>query len=297
MNPKVSIVLGSYNRHAFLKAALESVRNNGIGFPYEIIVVDGGSTDGSLNYLFRQKDVITIIQHNHGVFRNRPVERRSWGYFMNLGFKSAQGKYILMMSDDSLLIPGGTQKGMEQFERLLAEGRKVGAMAFYWRDWPGHTNYWVGLTLGGRMFVNHGLFLREAIVDVGLIDEQRYKFYFADGDLCLRLWQSGYEVVDARDSYVEHFVHANMRVRKKNMLDEQKDWQNYLNRWAGIFYNPDEPLIDGSIRKEYEDHSNTVGRFPKVPVWLAMIRRFAVKVKKNVLILLNRMKKLDGRPS
>lgn len=297
MNPKVSIVLGSYNRHAFLKAALESIRNNGISFPYEIIVVDGGSTDGSLRYLLRQKDVITIIQHNHGVFRNRPVERHSWGYFMNLGFKCAQGKYILMMSDDSLLIPGGGQKGVEQFESLLAEGRKVGAMAFYWRDWPGHTNYWVGLTLGGRMFVNHGLFLREAIMDIGLIDEQRYKFYFADGDLCLRLWQSGYEVVDARDSYVEHFVHANMRVRKKNMLDEQKDWQNYLNRWAGIFYNPDEPLLDGSVRKEYEDPTNTVGRFPKVPVWLAMIRRFAVKVKKNALVLLNRMKKLDGRPS
>jgi glycosyltransferase involved in cell wall biosynthesis len=297
MNPKVSIVLGSYNRHAFLKAALESIRNNGISFPYEIIVVDGGSTDGSLHYLLRQKDVITIIQHNHGFFRNRPVERRSWGYFMNLGFRCTQGKYILMMSDDSLLIPGGAQKGVEQFESLLAEGRKVGAMAFYWRDWPGHTNYWVGLTLGGRMFVNHGLFLREAIMDIGLIDEQRYKFYFADGDLCLRLWQSGYEVVDARDSYVEHFVHANMRVRKKNMLDEQKDWQNYLNRWAGIFYNPDEPLLDGSVRKEYEDPSNTVGLFPKVPVWLAMTRRFAVKVKKNVLILLNRMKKLDNKPS
>ena len=50
-NPLISVILGSYNRRVFLAAALESVRNNGMDFSYEIIVVDGGSTDGSMKYL------------------------------------------------------------------------------------------------------------------------------------------------------------------------------------------------------------------------------------------------------
>jgi GT2 family glycosyltransferase len=41
---QVSVVLGSYNRRRFLKATIQSIRNNGISVPYEIIVVDGGST-------------------------------------------------------------------------------------------------------------------------------------------------------------------------------------------------------------------------------------------------------------
>ncbi|UCF03833.1 MAG: glycosyltransferase, partial [Deltaproteobacteria bacterium] len=61
---EVSVVLGSYNRKRFLKAAIQSIRNNEILVPYEIIVVDGGSTDGSLSWLSKQKDIITILQHN-----------------------------------------------------------------------------------------------------------------------------------------------------------------------------------------------------------------------------------------
>ncbi|MCK4664982.1 MAG: glycosyltransferase [Bacteroidales bacterium] len=48
MKADISVVLGSYNRKPFLEKAIESVRNNNIHLPYEIIVVDGGSTDGSL---------------------------------------------------------------------------------------------------------------------------------------------------------------------------------------------------------------------------------------------------------
>ena len=65
-HPQISIVIGSYNRRPLLPAVLECIRNNGISVPYEIIVVDGGSNDGSVAYLTRQRDVISIIQHNRG---------------------------------------------------------------------------------------------------------------------------------------------------------------------------------------------------------------------------------------
>ena len=206
--PLVSVVLGSYNRRSFLKATIQNVRENGHDLPIEIIVVDGGSTDGALEWLIKQKDILTITQHNRG---KRPdgtaVLRRSWGYFMNLGFKAAQGKYILMISDDCLLVPDALKNGVALFEELLERGEKVGAMAFYWRNWPKHKDYYVGRTLGNKLSVNHGLFLREALEEVGWADEETCKFYFADSDLCLKLWHAGYSVVDCKTAFVEHYNH------------------------------------------------------------------------------------------
>src|SRR6266567_1857659 len=76
--PKVSVILGSYNRLRFLKSTIASVRGNGISSPSEIIVVDGGSTDGSLEWLARQKDIILIVQHNRRVVDGVPLKGRNW---------------------------------------------------------------------------------------------------------------------------------------------------------------------------------------------------------------------------
>ena len=81
----ISIVIASYQRKDLLQKTIESVRNNNIKLPFEIIVVDGGSDDGSIEWLIRQKDVITIVQHNRGKFDGKTIQRKSWGYFMNLG--------------------------------------------------------------------------------------------------------------------------------------------------------------------------------------------------------------------
>ena len=256
-NPLVSVVLGSHNRRAFLEAALESVRANGMDFPYEIIVVDGGSTDGSLHYLASQKDVITIIQHNRGEWRGKKIERRSWGYFMNLGFRAAQGKYLCMISDDCLLVPGAIPNGVTLFENLLAEGQRVGAMAFYWRNWPEQQDYWVGLTLGNKMFVNHGLYLRQALEEIGWIDEDYYQFYHADGDLCLKLWQAGYKVVDCRTAFVEHCDHI-----KKSRISNVRDWNSYLQKWDGIYYDAAQNQIGGWLALSYTDPLKTYTHFP-----------------------------------
>ena len=277
--PVVSIVLGSYNRCSFLRSTLESVRHNGMNFPYEIIVVDGGSTDGSLDYLRRQKDVITIIQHNRGMFRGKLIERRSWGYFMNLGFKCAQGKYICMISDDCLLVPHAVQNGVDVFEKHLAAGRNVGAMAFYWRNWPEQKDYWVGLAFGEKMFVNHGLYLREAISSVGWIDEERYGFYHADGDLCLKLWQNGYEVVESPDSFAEHFMHASGKLRKSNLENQKKDWQAYQKRWEGVFLNSDKQNAADWKYKPYKDSFDTYTKFP----FFARLH-IAIRLKKEKIL-------------
>jgi glycosyltransferase involved in cell wall biosynthesis len=286
----ISIVLGSYNRKRFLKTAIESIRNNEITLPYEIIVVDGGSTDGSLRWLLRQKDTISIVQHNRGTFRGKQIPRRNWGYFMNLGFKCAQGKYILMISDDCLLVPGSVMNGYNHFEKLLHAGRSIGAVAFYWRNWPEQQDYWVGLTWGNRMFVNHGMYLRDALQAVGWIDEERYKFYHADGDLCLKLWEKGYETVDCCDAFVEHFQHANAAVRKSNLDTQPRDWQTYASRWSGVFEN-DRNGSGGWVYHQFSDASGTARLFPKYDASLLRFRVGMQRVRRQISHIRSRVKR------
>ncbi len=258
--PIISVVIGSYNRSKLLKLTIESVRDELKSIPHEMIIVDGGSTDGALKWLMKQKDIITIIQHNRGRWKGEKLDRKPWGYFMNLGFKCAHGKYICMLSDDCLIVPGSIINGYNLFEEKINAGQKVGALAFYWRHWPEKGKYWVGLTLGNKMFVNHGMYLKKALEDIGFIDEETYHFYYADGDLCLKIWEKGYRIVDSPDSYVEHYSHADPFLRRSNAEREREDWKSYLDKWTGSFYNGSSES-GGQIAKEFTDPNHTADKY------------------------------------
>lgn len=259
IEPLVSIVFGSYNRAKFLKLTVASIRCELANIPHEIIAIDGGSTDGALEYLLQQKDIITIIQHNRGMWNDKAIERRSWGYFMNLGFKVAQGKYICMVSDDCLLIPGAIKKGLDFFESELAGGHKVGAVAFWWRNWtPDQFDFKVSNFFHDKIYVNHGLYLASALKEVGYVDEENYSFYAGDVDLCLKLLGKGYKCIAAPDSYVEHYPHAGLGVRKKNEALWQQDIQNLLKKWGSI-YGVELGICDN--HRPYIDHTKTGEKF------------------------------------
>ena len=256
----ISVVLGSYQRLPFLKKTIESVRHEVGEMSHEIIVVDGGSTDGSIEWLSNQKDIILIIQNNHGQWSGKPVIRKSWGYFMNLGFRAATGKFICMISDDCLLVRGSILNALREFDVNLESGSQVGALAFYWRNWPEENQYKVGCTWGSKIYVNHGIYLKTALQAVGYADAESYNFYHADGDLCLRLNEASYETLPASNSYVEHFAHAGEAIRALNNATQQKDWNVYLTKW-GSLGNPKNDWLT----KEFIYPNNTYKIFTKIP--------------------------------
>jgi len=257
----VSVVLGSYNRNHFLKLTIQTIRTelNNSDIPYEIIVVDGGSTDDTIPWLTEQKDIITIIQHNRGVWNNKPLIRRNWGYFMNLGFRSAKGKYVCMLSDDCLVIPGAIFNGYSLFEEKLKAGEKVGAIAFYWREWPVYNDYMIH-DFFGIINVNHGLYLKNALKEIDYIDETSFKFYAGDVDITYKLTSKEYLVIACEDSYIEHFSHTNIKTRRENVSMQDNDTDSFLKKWRAVPQLRGKSWDEGylSIFKEHTDPNNTV---------------------------------------
>src|SRR5689334_20060449 len=128
--PAISVVLGTFNRLEMLQATIRSVRASVVDEAFEIIVVDGGSSDGTIAWLVQQKDIITILQHNREIVDGQSRRKRNWGYFMNLGFKCAEGRYICLISDDSVIHPDTLANALKRFDKERAAGRKLGGLAF-----------------------------------------------------------------------------------------------------------------------------------------------------------------------
>ena len=88
-NPVVSVVIPSYNRKDFLRLALQSVISQ-TAKPDEIIVVDDGSTDQTVEHLSSEFPSVTWLrQENQGVATAR-----------NYGIRQARGEWIALLDSD-----------------------------------------------------------------------------------------------------------------------------------------------------------------------------------------------------
>src|SRR5690606_37960744 len=96
---KLSVIIPVYNVEKYVAQCLDSVLDQNFEpNDYEIIVVNDGSTDGSLaivqDYANKHKHIKLIDKKNGGV-----------GSARNCGMDHAQGKYIYFIDSDDYLIP------------------------------------------------------------------------------------------------------------------------------------------------------------------------------------------------
>jgi len=89
----VSIIIVNYNTLHVLRPCLDSIIEHTYGINYEIIVVDNGSTDGSIEVLSKDSRIILIPTG----------ENLGFGKANNKGLEYAKGKYIFFLNSDTLL--------------------------------------------------------------------------------------------------------------------------------------------------------------------------------------------------
>lgn len=92
--PSVSIIIVNYNVKDFLSQCLSSIFNSQTNFPFEIIVVDNSSTDGSVEFIRRHFSSVKVL----------PLEKNfGFGFANNKGFELSRGKYLLLLNPDTVL--------------------------------------------------------------------------------------------------------------------------------------------------------------------------------------------------
>lgn len=118
--PLVSIVCGTYNRLNSLKAMLDSIETTiPDSIPYEVVIVDNASTDGTWQWLTTQSERFNLTLMDMG----KPVGAIK---AFTEGAYKASGQYVLLATDDIQFPPYAITRAISHLE----ESTNCGAVAF-----------------------------------------------------------------------------------------------------------------------------------------------------------------------
>lgn len=117
-DPVVSVVVPTFDRGRFLGRAIESVLG-GTFREFELLVVDNGSTDGSLEMVrsFAARDPrVRLLQNRRG---------NHIAHALNAGVAAARGKYVSQLDSDDEYMPDTLRRQVEHLERNPGWGLAV----------------------------------------------------------------------------------------------------------------------------------------------------------------------------
>lgn len=196
----VSIVVPTFNRFEGLRRCIDEIRHN-ITHPNEVIIVDGGSTDGTREWLATREDLRIILESR----REGAVKA------FNKGFRAATGHYVMWLNDDAYPLSGSVEAAIMLIER--PDLTDVGIVAFY-HNWHNERNVLDRVEHDGQAYelchvrgypyANFGLIRRSLLERIGFADE-RYYFLGFDPDLSLKVQLGeGLKVVGCREALIRH---------------------------------------------------------------------------------------------
>lgn len=110
-NPKVSVIVPTYNRGDVLPRTIKSVLNQSFK-DFELLIVDDGSTDNTKEVVDKFKEQDDRV----GYFRYTP--NKGGNVARNLGIKKSRGRYIAFLDSDDEFLPDSLKKRLEVIEEL-----------------------------------------------------------------------------------------------------------------------------------------------------------------------------------
>nr|WP_208403258.1 glycosyltransferase [Paenibacillus sp. BK720] len=218
-----------------MRETVETIRKH-TKDPYELIVIDNGSTDGTLEYL-RQQRIITI---------SLPVNT-GFPAACNWGLRLARGDRLLLLNNDVLVTAGWLRRMNRTLDSDPAVGI-VGPMTNYASgkqqiamdgDYEGFA-----ARLGADQNKKHEsvnriigfcmLFSRSLMKQIGVLDERFSPGHYEDDDYCYRANQAGFKVVIAKDAFVYHRGSASFGGYASDELEEllRRNRRLFKDKWG-----------------------------------------------------------------
>jgi len=220
---RVSVILPMYNGAQFVSRAIESVLNQTYK-ELELIVVDDGSSDNSINVVQDYTDArLKLFKKKNG----GPASAR------NFGIQHCSGEYVALIDQDDLWYP----KKLEKQIRLISQNSKLDmvycdALSIY-EDGSGPARKWSELHIpqAGKVFIelykgnfilsSSAIFRKFITNKIVLMDENRKFFGVDDYECWLRI------ALNSEIGYVPEIL-VERRLHKSNLSFRNKTSQSMM---------------------------------------------------------------------
>ncbi len=244
----VSFAILSYNTLEYTKGCINSIRQTCNEDCYEIIVVDNASTDGSVEWLREQNDIILIENSTNAGFPagcNQCIN------------KADPENDILLLNNDTLMLPNSLfwlRTGLYKDTRTGAAGavtncagngqqldESFNSLDEYFRfggsiNVPSSDSY----ELKSFLIMFAMLIKRSAMDKIGLLDERYTPGNFEDNDYGMRLMENGYDCVLCHNCYIYHYgsksfgsdINRYVELYETNREKFRNKWGFYIDRYV-----------------------------------------------------------------
>lgn len=212
---KLSIVIGTLNRLKYLQKCIESVHNSCAGIDHEVIVVDGGSVDGTQSWALGQRILFIEQGAAYGAV-----------YAFNTGFYAAEGEHVAALNDDCI-VEGDTLRVACDY---LDAHPGCGQVAIPWKDLgdispPAVQHVILGKQSWNVIYANFGVtrrWLGDKVKWWGEAPEMIH--YGGDCELSFQILMAGYSVDELPGGSILHYRarDATRRVCYNNMAFNKK---------------------------------------------------------------------------
>jgi len=234
-----SIIIPTFNGIGLLRECIEAIEAY-TDSPYEIVVVDNGSTDGTAEYCLGKPVTYISLPENRG-----------FPEACNYGMLAARGSELLLLNNDVVV----SRNWLSNLLHCLYSGENVGIVGPM-------TNYASGKQMKELHYANldefhqlaetmnrHDpkkwlevkrivglcfLFKRELMEKIGLLDERFSPGHYEDDDYCLRSRNAGYRILIAGDTFVHHHGSASFRKQGQELMDRlvETNYRKFIEKWG-----------------------------------------------------------------